>query len=143
VNQAQPEPSDVPGWVVVGLLTACAVLSGVLEVLFIPFYIGASLVPVVVIFAVAGNVLFPLWCYREVPAAGAAALPFAAWVLPVLVLPLYPRAEGDVLVLGGNGQQWTFYGVVLLGCGAGFATIVRVTGPNRGPGRTARRRVNR
>ncbi len=127
--------ADLRDWALVGLLSACAVLAGVLEVLFIPLYVGSVLVPVVIVFAILGNVLLPLGAHSVVRATGAAVLPFVSWLVPVLVLPLFPRSDGDVLVLGGGAQQWTFYGVVLLGCAAGFGTIVRVTSPARpGPG---------
>ncbi len=117
--------------VIVALIAACALLLGTLEVFLIPFYVGSVLVPVAVVLAIAGNLVLPRWAYAAVPSGGVAALPFVAWLLPVLALPLYPRADGDVLVLGGGAQQWTFYGTVLLGCAAGFASILQLTGPAR------------
>jgi hypothetical protein len=65
--------------------------------------------------------------------------PFLCWLLPVLVLALLPRPEGDVVVQGGGGQQWAFYGLLLGGCVAGFATVV-LTGP---PPRTRQQRISR
>jgi hypothetical protein len=55
--------------------------------------------------------------------AGSAA-PFLCWLVPVLVLALLPRPEGDVLVAGSGGQQYAFYGVLLGGCVAGFISLV-------------------
>ncbi len=111
------------------LLAASAVLLGVFDVLLIPLYLGSTPVPVAVVLGVAQNLLLPRFAYSLVRSVPAAALPVAAWLLPVLGLSLYSRPEGDVLVLGGGAQQWTLYGVVVLGLAAGFRSVVKVTAP--------------
>lgn len=116
---------DLRDWGLVVLLCVSAALSAGLEVLFIPLYVGSVLVPVVVLAAIVVNIVLPGWGYRAVSSLGGGLAPLLCWLVLVLVLTLYPRAEGDVLVLGGGGQVWTFYGVVLLGSAAGFTTIAR------------------
>jgi hypothetical protein len=111
-------------WVMLVVLCAAAVLSGVLEVLFIPLYVGSVLLPVVVPLAIGGNLLLPRLGRTLVPTGAGAFAPFLAWLVPVLILALFPRPEGDVLVPGGGGQQWAFYGVLLGGCVAGCASAV-------------------
>jgi hypothetical protein len=126
-------------WAMLVVLCVAAVFSGVLEVLFVPLYVGSVLVPVVVLFAVVGNLLLPRLGRTLVPSGAGAMAPFLCWLLPVLVLALIARPEGDVLVQGGGGQQWTFWGLLLGGCAAGFATVI-TTAP---PPRTREPRVSR
>jgi hypothetical protein len=127
-----PAPSDTPGvaeWVGVALLCACAVLSALLELLFVgQFYIGTMIVPVVVIVAIVGNVLLPVWGFRIVHRISGAVLPVLSWLIPILVLSMYTRPEGDLFVIAEFHQQWVFYGLLLLGAGAGFATVVVLSG---------------
>jgi hypothetical protein len=119
---------EAPGaaeWLGVALLCACAVLSALLELLFIgQFYVGTVIIPLVIIAGLAGNVLLPVWGLRIVHTASGAVLPVVCWLIPILALTMYNRPEGDVMVLGLYGQQWGFYGLLLIGAGAGFATIV-------------------
>lgn len=122
------QPRD---WLILVVLCVTALLSGVLEVLFVPLYVGSVLVPVVVLFAIGGNVLLPYLGRTLVPTSAGTLAPFLSWLIPVLGLALFPRPEGDVLVPGGGGQQWTFYGLLLGGCVAGFISIVLTAGPPR------------
>jgi hypothetical protein len=39
--------------------------------------------------------------------------------------------EGDIFVLAEQGQQWTFYALLLVGAAAGFATVVVITGSSQ------------
>ena len=91
---------DVAGLV---LLCAAALLAGVLEVLFVPFYVGSGLVPVVL--PIADRDATGTGCGSDTSGcattAGAVA-PLVAWVVPVLGLTTFPRPEGDVL---DRGQQ--------------------------------------
>lgn len=124
--------ADAADWGIVALLCACGVLSAVLEVLFIPSYVGTTPAPFVILFAVGGNLALPRLARAVVPTTGAAAAPVLAWLVPVLALTLVVRPEGDVLVLAGMGQQWVFYGVLLFGAGAGLVSIVLLGRPARG-----------
>jgi hypothetical protein len=112
------------GWLTVLLLCGCAVFSALLELLFIPLYVGSVLVPVTVVAALASNILLPRWGYAAVGRLSGAVLPVLCWLVPLLALTVYQRPEGDVLVLAGQGQQWAFYGVLLVGAVAGFATVI-------------------
>ncbi len=134
----EPEPERRREWVPLVLLCASAVLCGLLNVLLIPLYLGSVLVPVAVVVAVAVNVALPTWGFALISATAGAVAPFVCWLVPVLGLAMVPRPEGDVVVLGGGGQQYVFYGVLLLGCVAGFGSIVRATGSTR-PAPPARR----
>ncbi|MGI8762243.1 MAG: hypothetical protein ACR2LF_13295 [Jatrophihabitantaceae bacterium] len=120
-------------WLGVALVCGCAVLAAVLELMFVPLYAGGALVPVSVLFAVASNVAFPRLARELLDSTIATVAPFAAWLVPMLVLSMTPRSEGDVLVSGTGGQQWVFYGVLLGGAIAGTATAVLSTGPARMP----------
>jgi hypothetical protein len=131
-----PTPPDQPAtladWGVVAALCGCAVLLAVIEVLFVPYYLGSTIFPVVVPVAVLGNVVLPRLGVDLVGRPAGGVLPFLAWLAPVLVLALTPRSEGDVIVLAVSGQEWTFYGVLVFGCVAGMITIARRS-PRRAP----------
>jgi hypothetical protein len=116
-------------WVSFVLICACAALSAVLELMFLTqFYIGTVIVPVVVLAAIGGNLVFPRWGRSVIGAAKGAVLPVALWLLVVLVPVLYNRPEGDLFVLGVHGQNYAFYALLLGGAIAGFGTIVVATG---------------
>jgi hypothetical protein len=112
------------------LLCGCAALAALLELLLVPLRIGTTLVPVTVLFALAGNVAFPRLAHVLIASPAAALAPFLAWLAPMLILSMTPRPAGDVLVRGGGGEQWVFYGVLLGGAVAGTATVV-LSAPSR------------
>jgi hypothetical protein len=116
-------------WLGLVVLCAAAVLAGLLELLFVPLYLGSVLFPVSILAAVLGNALWPRLGHALVRSGAGAFLPLVAWLVPVLGLSLVGRPEGDVIVLGGNGQELTFYAVLLLGCLSGFVSAIVVTGP--------------
>jgi hypothetical protein len=126
------------------LLSVCAILSAALEVLFVPLYLGSVVFPIVVVFAVVGNIVLPRLAFGLVPSPRAALAPFLSWLIVVLVLVFLPRPEGDVLVEGAGGQVYTFYGLLLGGAVAGTVTIVLLKGLTPPPAGTrpppARRR---
>jgi hypothetical protein len=100
-----------------------AVLFGVLDVLFVPLYVGASLVPIAAVGAVLGNIALPALAAVAAQRIGAGVVALLCWFLPVLVLTMYLRPEGDVLVLAQNDQEYNFYGLLLGGVVAGMATL--------------------
>jgi hypothetical protein len=107
-----------------GALCAAGMLAAALEMLLVPLYAGKTLVPITVALAVLINVALPLLA-RSIVARGAAALaPFAAWLLVVVVVGMFPRPEGDVILPGGGALEWVGYGVLLGGTVAGTVTIV-------------------
>jgi hypothetical protein len=121
-----PVPARVGAadWGIVALLCLCALLSGVLEVLFVPSYIGTANAPFVILFAVVGNLALPRLAHGVAPTTTGAVAPVLAWLGPVLALTLIARPEGDVLVAGSGGQPAVFYGLLLGGAAAGFVSIV-------------------
>lgn len=121
-----PGPAE---WVALAMLCGCGVLSALLEMLFLAeFYVGTIIVPVVVLAALGGNVLLPFWGFRLVHAARGAVLPVVFWLITILGLSLYTPPEGDLFVINAYHQQGAFYGLLLVGAIAGFATIVVVSG---------------
>lgn len=119
-----------------GLLVVCmsAWLAGLIEVMLVPVYIGSVLVPVTIVFGLVTNVALPRLARTAVPSTAAAVLPFLIWLITVVWLAMTPRAEGDVLVRAGVGEQWVFYGLLLGGTVAGTMAVV-FTMPR--PGRAA------
>jgi hypothetical protein len=108
------------------LLVVClsAWLAGLIEVLLVPVYIGSVLVPATVLFGLVTNVALPRLARVAVPSTAAAVLPFLIWLITVVWLAMTPRAEGDVLVRAGVGEQWVFYGLLLGGTIAGTTAVV-------------------
>jgi hypothetical protein len=118
---------------VIGVVALCgaAALSALLELMFIPLYAGSVVMPVVVVGAVVGNVLLPRLARVLVATTSAAVAPFATWLLVVVIVGLYPRPEGDVIVPGSGALVWVSYGVLLGGAVAGTVTVVMTTAPPR------------
>lgn len=111
------------------LICACAILSALLELTFLgEFYAGTVIVPVTIAAALAGNIILPLWGFRSVRRVGGALAPVLSWLLPILVLTMYNRPEGDLFVLGAYYQDAAFYGLLLAGAAAGCGTVVVVSG---------------
>jgi hypothetical protein len=120
-------------WGGTALLCGVGVLSALLEVLLIPLRAGSILIPVTLLFAIGGNMALPRLARVLLDTTAAMVSAFLAWLLPMLILSLMPRPEGDVLVRGGGGEQWVYYGVLLGGAVAGVATIVLHGAPRRPP----------
>ncbi len=115
--------------VAIALLCGCALLSSLLELVFLgQFYIGTAIVPVMILAALVGNIVLPLWGFRTVARLSGAVLPLVFWLIPMLALTMYNRPEGDLFVIGEFHQDTAFYGLLLLGAAAGFGTIVMISG---------------
>jgi hypothetical protein len=124
--EEEPPPGAV-GLISLVLTCASAVLCGLLELMLVgQFYVGGQIIPLVIIAAVVSNIGLPVLGYRAVRAPRGAILPVVCWLITVLFLSIYERPEGDLLVISAYGQQWGFYGVLLLGGIAGFASIILV-----------------
>ena len=122
---AEPaQPRTGADWALVGLISAVALLSGVLEVLLVPLYAGSVLVPLSAVLAVLGNLALPRLGFATIRMPAGALIPVLSWLVPVLALVVIARPEGDILVAGGGAQQWNYYAMVLLGGGAGFGSFV-------------------
>jgi hypothetical protein len=128
-----PEPLDAV--TVAGLVLVClaALLAGVLEIVLVPLRSGTTLVPVSVLGALVGNVVFPRMGRALIVRTAAMTVPFVAWLVPIVVSVLVVRPEGDVLIPGGGGEQWVFYATLLCGGLAGMVTIVSAAPPRPGP----------
>jgi hypothetical protein len=111
---------------IAGLVLCCAtaVLAGIIAVLLTPLYWGSALVPLAVVLAAISNVVLPMLALRLGRSGLAAALPFGAWLITVIVLSM-TRPEGDVLLPTGPAAQYLVtYGVVLAGGVAGALTLM-------------------
>jgi hypothetical protein len=106
------------------LVCLSAVLFGIIDVFLVPFYVGSMLVPIAAIAAVVGNVVLPGLAMAATGRSGAGVAALACWFLPVAVLTMYLRPEGDVVVLAQHDQEYTYYGLLLGGVVAGAATVL-------------------
>ena len=122
--ESVPARADASGWLGLLLLCGIGVLSALIEVLLIPLRAGATFVPVTIVFAAVGAHVLPRAARSFVERTSAMVLAVASWLVPALMLSVMPRPEGDVLVPGGGGEQWVFYGMLLGGAVVGTATIV-------------------
>ena len=127
--------SDRPGavdWLTFALVAGCAFLAALLEVCFLTeFYIGTAIIPVVILGAIAGNLLLPRLGLAALGRSPGAFVPVAIWLLVVMIPAVYNRPEGDLFVLGAHGQQYAYYGLLFGGAIAGFATVIVTTTPRR------------
>ena len=118
-------PISAADWVLLAIVCACQFLAGLLELFFLAqFYLGTVLIPLVIIVAIVGNIALPRWGFQIVGRTAGVALPMICWLIPVLGLTMYTRPEGDVFVLGELGQQYAYFGMLLVGAVAGFSTVV-------------------
>jgi hypothetical protein len=53
------------------------------------------------------------------------------WILPVLGLGFYTRPEGDVIVAGGNNEQWVALAMIVAAMVVGFRVVIVGTVPRR------------
>ena len=111
-------------WAGVVLVSACSLLASVLELMFVSYYVGSTVMPVSVLFAVAGNVAFPRLARTFVDSLAAMAAPFVAWLVPMFALAAVTRPAGDVLVPGGGAVEKVYYAVLGLGFVAGLASVM-------------------
>ncbi len=119
------------GWAGVVLLAVCGVLSGWLEALFVPFYLGSVVFPFTLVAVVVGNVLLPRMAARLVTSTLAAALPFLGWLLVILGLVFVGSPGGDVILPGGGqlGPVVVSYTLMLLGTVVGAMAVVTAVPP--------------
>lgn len=112
---------------VVGIAVLCgsAALAALVELLLVPLYDGATLVPVTVLLTVGTNAILPRMARTFVDSTPAALLPFASWLVVAVGFGLMPRPEGDVILPGGGGGvEWVSYGVLLGGALTGTVSVV-------------------
>jgi hypothetical protein len=126
-ENGDPSAARAPGWVLLtvdlAILSACAAMSAMLAALLVPLRWGTVIVPVSVLIAVASTAGLILLAWRAVRSVALAAIPFAIWVVTVLVLS-QARPEGDVLLPGGQtGVVYVVYATMLGGFVAGLVTI--------------------
>jgi uncharacterized membrane protein YhhN len=126
------------GLLIVGIAsyTVAGALSCAVEVLLVPFRIGATLVPIAVVLAVAGNIAIPWLARRLNDSVASAVWPVAAWVIVLFVMSS-TRPEGDVLLPAGGSVQVAGYGVMLGGLFSGLVTL-SLFAARRRVGRTVR-----
>jgi len=96
----------------------------------VPTREGTAMVPVSVLFAAVSNVVLPRLGRSFAARTGAMAAPFVAWLVPMVLLALTARPEGDVIIPGGGGEQWVYYLALLAGGIAGMITVA-VGAPRR------------
>ena len=123
---SKPARQPLSGLEIAGVVLCCATaaLAGIISVLLTPLYWGSTLVPLAVLLAAISNVVLPVLALALGRSGLAAALPFGAWLITVIVLGI-TRPEGDVLLPGGKGGQlWVTYGMVLAGGVAGALTLM-------------------
>lgn len=132
MTAGRPEPPG-PALAVVGIVAVClvAVLAAWLELLLVPLRVGTVMAPVSVLCAVVGNVALPRAGRVFAAHTGVLVAPFLCWLVPVIVLAMTSRPEGDVLIPAGGGDQWVFYAMLLLGGAAGVVTVVGGTPTSR------------
>lgn len=115
-------------WTGVAVLGLCGILAGLLEAVLVPVYAGSTVVPVGVALALVTNVLLPRLAFALVPRTAAAAVPFATWLVAIVVFGIVARPEGDVILPGGS-LQWASYAVLLGGALVGTVTVVTAVPP--------------
>lgn len=112
------------------LLILTSLMLGTIEVLLTPLRWGTVLVPVSVLLAVLGNVVLVGLARHGLGSNRIGLGVLAAWIVPVFVIGLLPRPEGDVIVPGGGGEQWVYFGTLFVGAAAGLAAQMWTSAAN-------------
>lgn len=116
VGAAQPQASVAAthGWPLGGLLAAVLVFDGlltlVLEVLFLPLYVGRHPFPITAVIAAVVNVLLVRAMGLVVTRPAAMGLPLIAWLFGYLVCAS-PGPGGDIML----AADWTAALLLALG----------------------------
>lgn len=121
-----------PALLVLVLATACAVV----EVFYLPLRVNSVLVPVAVLAAAIGNVVFTRLMYAVTGSILAALFPALAW-LAVIARAATARPEGDLLITDGGGSTGSVLvnlGFFLVGAGAGAYAVGTLRRPTRRQG---------
>jgi hypothetical protein len=106
-------------------LGAASLLLGVLEVFLVPQRWGTALVPISIVLAIVGNVVLVRLARRGLNSGGAGVTVLGCWFAPIVLLPMLPRSEGDVLIPGGGTEQWIYLGTLLCGIVAGLVSLLK------------------
>jgi hypothetical protein len=143
MNPARPQPPARPNAAgradstltpagVAGIVLLClaAIVAAALQLFLVPLRDGTVIVPVSVLFAAVSNVVLPRLGRAFADRTGAMVAPFVAWLVPMVLLALTARPEGDVIIPGGGNEQWVYYLALLAGGIAGMVTVA-VSGARR------------
>ncbi|SHH47382.1 hypothetical protein SAMN05443575_3944 [Jatrophihabitans endophyticus] len=128
-GDAAPELHPALAWTGVALVTASGAAAAWLESLLVPYYVGAALVPVTILLALASNWVLPRLARALVPRTVAAVLPFVAWLAVVFFVAAGGRPEGDVILPGGSAVEYVGYAVMLGGALVGTLSVVTSAPP--------------
>ncbi len=107
------------------VFSAIGVLSAIVEVLYVPYYVGAYVFPISAVVAVSANFALPRLMRQFIDSGPLVALPTALWVLTVIVLGFANTGDGDVIVPGYGQSQYVALATIFLGALAGAIGLMR------------------
>jgi len=122
VNEPLP---DVVGAAAVVIFCLVGVISAIIEVLLIPFYVGGRIFPITVLITIVLNIALPILVRMTVEWNWAIALPVVAWVVTIITLGYANTGHGSVLVPGYGDGEWVGLAVFFVGTLAGFVSVIR------------------
>lgn len=125
MTQQRESAAGALDYLVLALVCATAVAAGILEVMLVPLYSGDQIIPITVLLGMGTMFGLPRLGIWLTGTMSGAVLPVVSWFIPTLGLTLVNRPEGDVLVPGGNAQQWVLFALIIAGAIVGFTTVVR------------------
>ncbi len=120
--------------IAIGALLLDAVLLAILELLFLPSYIGQVQFPITTAVAAVTTPLLVSQAARLSSRPGVAAAPLIVWFVALFVFGAFGPG-GDVLLLGGDWRTYLLLGAgavpgaLMLGVVRGRQTIEGVGGP--------------
>ena len=129
-TDSAPSAAD---YLVLALICASAVLSGLLELLLVPHYVDGHIFPISVPLAMITTYALPKLGFWLIGQVRGAVLPLLFWIVPVLALGFLGRPEGDLIIEGGNNEQWVALAMIVAGAVVGFTVITVGTLPPPGP----------
>jgi len=118
-------------YLLLALICLTSAVAGVIELLLVPRYLGGTIFPICVPLAMLTTYALPMLGFWLTRAAKGAVLPLVCWIVPVLVLGFWSRPDGDVVIAGGNSEQWVALVMIVAAMVVGFRVVIVGTLPPR------------
>ena len=131
MSDGTPSRAGAVDYLLLVLICATSAVAGIIELLLVPHYLGATIFPISVPLGMITTYALPKLGFWVTRAVRGAVLPLVFWVVPVLTLGFYPRPEGDVVIAGGNNEQWVAVAMIVLAMVIGFRVVIVDTVPAR------------
>jgi hypothetical protein len=127
-SEIDDEKALPAGFTAAGIVVLCLVgaLSGLIEVLLVPLYIGSHIFPITVLIAIVLNIALPNLAHNLSESRAAIVAPLLCWLVVEVGLASVSPGNASVLVPGYGDGQYVGLALFFVGALAGFVGVIRV-----------------